>query len=284
MAKGIDGSTVISKQRLQLFKQLLDIQNDSRYVSVSGSASSANTLTTPRTINGVSFNGASNVSNYCICSTAASTVAKEVTISGFVLGTGARLSILFSNGNTATSPTLSVNQGSAVSITYNGSSTLPEGIIEAGGIYEFIYDGSTFRFAATKNYQEFVPATANANGSDGLVPGPAIGTGTGKYLDATGLWSVPHDTTYTEFVPATSSSAGTSGLVPGPAVGDDKTKFLDATGHWSITVVRYYHETQTAYQAGEIVHVTDFPTNYVLMAETAGTTGSTAPNFASYLT
>ena len=328
MARGKDGSTVISKQRLQLFKQLLDLQNDSKYLRSDGTVSSALTLANARTINGVSFNGASNVSNYGVCSTAASTAAKEVTIAGFVLGVGARATVLFQYKNTATAPTLSVSQTTATPITYNGAAP-PEGIIEAGGIYEFIYDGTSFRMTSSgKNYEEFTAATNTDAGEAGLVPGPAAGDNTGKYLDATGNWSVPHDTTYTDFVPATTTSAGVSGLVPGPAVGDDDTKFLDATGHWVVpysvfqgatataagwnglvpappytgyrttlmndgtwrnisyleqTVDRYYHETEEYYAEGEVAHVLAFPTNYVLVAEEAGTTGATAPDFASYL-
>lgn len=52
-------------------------------------ADKAGSLTTARAINGINFNGTTNVSNFGVCSTAASVAAKTVTINNFVLETGA---------------------------------------------------------------------------------------------------------------------------------------------------------------------------------------------------
>jgi hypothetical protein len=58
--------------------------------ALEGNASSATTLQTTRTINGMSFNGSANVTNYGVCGTAAEVVAKTVTVgSTFVLAEGA---------------------------------------------------------------------------------------------------------------------------------------------------------------------------------------------------
>lgn len=75
------------------------------------------------------------------CSTAASTSAKVVTCSDFVLVTYATILVKFANTNSANSPTLNVNGTGAKSIKWNGS-TLIGSKIKAGDVYEFIYDGT----------------------------------------------------------------------------------------------------------------------------------------------
>lgn len=75
------------------------------------------------------------------CSTAASTSAKVVTCSDFVLVTYATILVKFANTNSATSPTLNVNGTGAKSIKWNGSTSIGSKI-KAGDVYEFIYDGT----------------------------------------------------------------------------------------------------------------------------------------------
>ena len=62
-------------------------------------------LTNARTINGVSFDGTADITNYGICLTAAATQAKEVTVANFVRKKGAHVTIRFDFGNTAEQPT-----------------------------------------------------------------------------------------------------------------------------------------------------------------------------------
>lgn len=78
---------------------------------------------------------------YGTCSTAAGTVAKAVTCSGFVLTTGAQITVKFSNTSTAKAPTLNVNSTGAKTIQYQGYS-LVSGALRANGFYHFVYDGS----------------------------------------------------------------------------------------------------------------------------------------------
>lgn len=78
---------------------------------------------------------------YGTCSTAASTVAKAVTCSGFVLTTGAQIVVKFTNTSTATAPTLNVNSTGAKTIQYQGYS-LVSGALRASGFYHFLYDGT----------------------------------------------------------------------------------------------------------------------------------------------
>lgn len=86
---------------------------------------------------------------YGVCSTAADTVAKVVTLSNrstFTLSTGAMVVIKFSNNNTATSPTLNVNGTGAKAIkrygtTAPGTSNTANGWA-AGALLVLVYDGT----------------------------------------------------------------------------------------------------------------------------------------------
>jgi hypothetical protein len=61
MAKGVNGVTVVSYERLQLFKQLQDILNASTFLGIHATADAATKLETARTIDGVSFDGTANI-------------------------------------------------------------------------------------------------------------------------------------------------------------------------------------------------------------------------------
>ena len=79
--------------------------------------------------------------NYGTCSTAAGTAAKTVTLSGFVLATGAEITVKFSSTNTAANPTLNVNSTGAKGIRYKNAA-VPSGYIVANKTYRFVYDGT----------------------------------------------------------------------------------------------------------------------------------------------
>ena len=98
-------------------------------------------LATKRTIDGVQFDGSANIHHYGACSTAAGTAAKTVALSGFVLATGAEITVKFSATNTASSPTLNVNGTGAKAIRYLGAA-VAAGYLAAGRIYRLLYDGS----------------------------------------------------------------------------------------------------------------------------------------------
>ena len=119
--------------------------------SVSGNAGSATKLATSRTIDGVSFNGSANITHYGTCSTAAATAAKVVSLTGFTLATGARVSVKFTVANTASSPTLNVNNTGAKPIYHMGSAITPRYLM-ANRIYTFIYDGTNFELINNGNH------------------------------------------------------------------------------------------------------------------------------------
>lgn len=95
---------------------------------------------TPRLIDGVAFDGSANIIHYDICSTALTTAAKTVVITGFTLIMGARIIVNFTNANTATSPTLNVNNTGAKPIKADDDTTYVKW--KAGDIMELIYDGT----------------------------------------------------------------------------------------------------------------------------------------------
>jgi len=112
--------------------------------SCTGNAGTATTLETARTIDGVSFNGSANITHFGECSTAAATAAKTVSCTGFTLATGARITVKFTNANTAASATLNVNSTGAKAIYYRGSA-LQAGAINAGIVADFVYDGTYYQ-------------------------------------------------------------------------------------------------------------------------------------------
>ena len=81
------------------------------------------------------------VSNIIVCSTSASTVAKTATaMDGFSLDSNLSFKIIFTNGNTASSPTLNLNSTGAKSLTTTTSNyTLVKNML-----YDCYYNGTSY--------------------------------------------------------------------------------------------------------------------------------------------
>lgn len=107
----------------------------------------AGTLTTARTIDGVSFNGGSNIIHYGECSTAAATVAKVVNCTGFTLATGAWIAVKFTVTNTGAvaNLTLNVNSTGAKNIKYRNAGLSSASVLAANRVYLFVYDGTNYQ-------------------------------------------------------------------------------------------------------------------------------------------
>lgn len=116
-----------------------EITNDSGFITTDATVAAANKLASASKIDGVNFDGSADIIHYAECSTAASTAAKTASVTGFNLVTGSRVIIKFTNANTATTPTLNITGTGAKTIKYRGSTV---GTISAGGVYEFVYDGT----------------------------------------------------------------------------------------------------------------------------------------------
>lgn len=117
--------------------------------SVSGNAGTATALQTSRYIDGVAFNGGSDITRYGTCSTSASTAAKSVTFSGDIsLAAGTRITVKFTYANSAANPYFSIKDSSETLtlkyIGYNGTYVPPHMYWKAGAVIDFVYDGSTF--------------------------------------------------------------------------------------------------------------------------------------------
>ena len=147
-----------------------DSQSKTWYVVNSNGAS---TLYTARTVDGVSFDGSANITHYCTCYTASSTANKTVTVTGFVLETGARVTVKFSNSNTAANPTLNVHNGSAYTgakaIMYRGTSSVSDSSNyyrwQSGDIVDFIYDGTNWVMVGWQTYAYHAESATSASTS-----------------------------------------------------------------------------------------------------------------------
>ena len=111
---------------------------------------SASSLSTNRHIDGVNFNGTSDIVHFGECTVAASTQIKDVTIPNFNLNLvkGSRVIVKFTNANSASNPQLRVNtsgtNGTAKPIMYRGTyavSTVAYYSWQAGSSVEFVFDG-----------------------------------------------------------------------------------------------------------------------------------------------
>ena len=96
------------------------------------------------------------ISHYTVCSTAAGTAAKTVTISAissYALATGNRVTVKFSNTNTAANPTLSVNGTTAKAIHYRGSA-IPAAALQANSTYDLAYNGTAWEIVGSVIWAE----------------------------------------------------------------------------------------------------------------------------------
>lgn len=117
----------------------------------------ATKLTTARNVDGVSFDGSSNIHHFGSCSTAASTAAKTVTLDdsmSFTLAKGASVFVKFTNANSVASPTLAVNGTTAKAIMRYGTtapSTSAKTSWQAGSVVHLVYDGTYWQMVGWLN-------------------------------------------------------------------------------------------------------------------------------------
>ena len=146
------------------------------YSSISGASLNDGRLTTVDYVN-----AKSKPSNwYAVCSTGASTKAKKITIPGFTLETGAKVTVKFTATNSASAPTLTVNDGTTDSeakpICYRGTSAVTTGNYykwQANDILDLVYDGTNWIIVGWQTYVYYSTvasyATYVGNGSSGYV-------------------------------------------------------------------------------------------------------------------
>lgn len=106
-------------------------------------AGSAVKLNETRLIDGVSFDGSSDITHYTVCSTPANILEKSVSCQGFIPAEGAEITIKFDNNVAGITPTLNVNETGAKPIFFRGSYA-KSGLLIANGVYKFVYDGNNY--------------------------------------------------------------------------------------------------------------------------------------------
>jgi hypothetical protein len=87
-------------------------------------------------------------SKYAVCSTAAATQIKAVTIPSFLLSVGGEVTVLFQNKDTAGSPKLNVSSTGAIDIRWNGAAVASNLL---HGACKFVYDGTYWQVVGDLN-------------------------------------------------------------------------------------------------------------------------------------
>lgn len=90
------------------------------------------------------------IKSVCVCETAAATAAKVVTIPNYTLRTGSMISIYFINTNTATQPTLNINNTGAIPIYFDNSRDTATTALTAGW-HTFVYNGTNYYTGSLAN-------------------------------------------------------------------------------------------------------------------------------------
>lgn len=187
---------------------------------------------TGRIINGIIVDGTSNRANYGTCSTPAATVAKTVSCTGFVLVTGAEITVRFTVTNTAANPTLNVSGTGAKPIYYRDTA-IPAGYLAAKRTYIFRYNGEQYDLVGDIDTNtKYSLATASTRGLV-KIGYEENGKNYPVQLENEQMYvNVPWtDTKYSDMTGATASAAGKHGLAPAPAAGKQNA-FLRSDGTW----------------------------------------------------
>lgn len=151
-----------------------------------GNSDTSTKWATARNIDGMLIQGDANRITYGTCSTAAATTAKVVACTGFALVVGAKIDVKFTITNTASNPTLNVNNTGAKPIYYRGSA-ISAGYLAANRTYCFRYNGTQWDLVGDLNTNTTYGVVSTS--ANGLCP-KRTGTTT-KFLRDDGTWAVP---------------------------------------------------------------------------------------------
>lgn len=135
--------------------------------SIENSALAADKLTDGRAIQGVIFDGTSNIHNYAICSSLENDQIKIIELENFNLATGSEVIITFINGNAVDDVQLQINSEEQIyPLIYNNTAFTN---IQANHTYHFIFDGTSFRLIGEPNSVLGIRGEANVEYKYGLV-------------------------------------------------------------------------------------------------------------------
>lgn len=90
------------------------------------------------------------IKSVCVCETAAATAAKVVTIPNYTLRSGNMISVYFINTNTATQPTLNINNTGAKPIYFDNNRDTATTALTAGW-HTFVYNGTNYYTGSLAN-------------------------------------------------------------------------------------------------------------------------------------
>lgn len=127
---------------------------------------SATKLTNARTIDGVEFDGQTNIIHYGECTTASGTAIKTVDCTGFALTKGAWISVKFENINSAPVDDLklNINATGAKSIKQGNANLQYANILGNNKTYLFVYDGVQYQLVGDTDINvKQTPISSNEN-------------------------------------------------------------------------------------------------------------------------
>ena len=166
-----DASVVKYTQELTDGQRIGTIQIDGQLIEIyapksgdfTGNAISATKLETPRLIDGIKFDGSKNIIHYGKCISEASSEIKIVSIEGFDLAVGAKITVQFLNDNTADDVKLQISDSESYPIYYKNSPIDKTKLVS--GLYEFVYTGQSYELVKSIcDISEISVATENTNG------------------------------------------------------------------------------------------------------------------------
>ena len=167
-------------------------------------------LTSHQTIKQDAVTGATG-NHYASCTTAAGTAAKTASITAGTpsLEAGLRVSVKFSNANTASTPTLNINSLGAKNIFHKGAQiTTGSNKALLAGLVDFIYDGTQWHLVG--NYLDTnTTYTANTTSIGSASAGTAIAA------DDITAWTTNTPTAVTKKTVVTSASGATAAVANG---------------------------------------------------------------------
>lgn len=134
--------------------------NNMEYALIIGNGTADNARSNALTVDWNGIVSSSNSFSYGTCSDTASTVAKTVTVNdSFTLVTGATVAVKFSNTNTATTPTLNVNNTGAKEIKRCGTTASGNTAYtswNSGEVVPMLYDGTYWQIMYNMAQNNFV--------------------------------------------------------------------------------------------------------------------------------
>ena len=183
-------------------------------------------------IGGTSYNIASTA--YAVCGSNADAPAKTADITGFVLISGVTVHIQFTNGNTATNPTLNINSTGAIPITMYGSTSVgSESIVPdwpSGAVVSFTYVTGTANYWVMNQGYNTNTTYTFSGGTNKFTVTPLGGSA----QDVTITPSIANNITGSGTSDYLTKFNGTNTITNGPQLGSDTTKFLNNKGEWAV--------------------------------------------------